>query len=58
MPYAVLVLAYRAPLALNALARPGDVSYGVYVYAFPVQQTVVLASRRSRPSVWRRSPCP
>jgi peptidoglycan/LPS O-acetylase OafA/YrhL len=43
IPYAVLVVAYRAPLWLNALARPGDVSYGVYVYAFPVQQTLVLA---------------
>jgi peptidoglycan/LPS O-acetylase OafA/YrhL len=43
VPYAVLVLAYRAPSSLNALVRPGDVSYGVYMYAFPVQQTVVLA---------------
>ena len=43
IPYAILVLAYRAPLRLNALVRPGDVSYGVYVYAFPVQQTVALA---------------
>jgi peptidoglycan/LPS O-acetylase OafA/YrhL len=42
IPYAVLVVAYRAPLRLNALVRPGDVSYGVYVYAFPVQQTLVL----------------
>ena len=43
IPYAILVLAYRAPLRLNVLVRPGDVSYGVYVYAFPVQQTVALA---------------
>jgi peptidoglycan/LPS O-acetylase OafA/YrhL len=43
LPYAVLVIAYRAPLRLEMLARPGDVSYGVYVYAFPVQQMVVLA---------------
>jgi peptidoglycan/LPS O-acetylase OafA/YrhL len=42
IPYAVLVVAYRAPLWLNVLTRPGDVSYGVYVYAFPVQQTLVL----------------
>jgi peptidoglycan/LPS O-acetylase OafA/YrhL len=42
LPYAVLVVAYRAPLRLEALARPGDVSYGVYVYAFPVQQTIAL----------------
>jgi peptidoglycan/LPS O-acetylase OafA/YrhL len=44
VPYTVLVAAYRAPRALNVLARPGDVSYGVYVYAFPVQQTIVHAS--------------
>ena len=43
VPYAILVIAYRAPRGLNALVRPGDVSYGVYVYAFPVQQTVALA---------------
>jgi peptidoglycan/LPS O-acetylase OafA/YrhL len=43
IPYAILVVAYRAPRSLNALVRPGDVSYGVYVYAFPVQQTVALA---------------
>jgi peptidoglycan/LPS O-acetylase OafA/YrhL len=44
VPYVVLVIAYRAPRRLNVLSRPGDVSYGVYVYAFPVQQTIVLAS--------------
>jgi peptidoglycan/LPS O-acetylase OafA/YrhL len=43
VPYAILVIAYRGPLALNVLTRPGDVSYGVYVYAFPVQQTIALA---------------
>jgi len=43
IPYAILVIAYRAPLRLNALVAPGDVSYGVYVYAFPVQQTLALA---------------
>jgi peptidoglycan/LPS O-acetylase OafA/YrhL len=43
IPYAILVLAYRAPRRVNALVRPGDVSYGLYVYAFPVQQTIALA---------------
>jgi peptidoglycan/LPS O-acetylase OafA/YrhL len=50
VPYVVLVLAYRLPRSLNVLARPGDVSYGVYVYAFPVQQTVVLASPKIAPA--------
>jgi peptidoglycan/LPS O-acetylase OafA/YrhL len=49
IPYAVLVVAYRAPLRLNALVRPGDVSYGVYIYAFPVQQTVLLVGHSLSP---------
>jgi peptidoglycan/LPS O-acetylase OafA/YrhL len=49
IPYAVLVIAYRAPLRINALVRPGDVSYGVYVYAFPVSQTLVLVDRGVSP---------
>jgi peptidoglycan/LPS O-acetylase OafA/YrhL len=49
IPYAVLVVAYRAPRRLNALVRPGDVSYGVYIYAFPVQQTLVLVDRGLSP---------
>jgi peptidoglycan/LPS O-acetylase OafA/YrhL len=49
IPYAVVVAAYRAPPRLNALARPGDVSYGVYIYAFPVQQTLVLLDRGLSP---------
>ena len=39
VPYATLVLAYQLPLRSIA---GWDVSYGVYVYAFPVQQ---LATR-------------
>jgi peptidoglycan/LPS O-acetylase OafA/YrhL len=38
--YGVLVLAFRTPASLRRLTAPGDVSYGVYVYAFPVQQSV------------------
>jgi peptidoglycan/LPS O-acetylase OafA/YrhL len=49
LPYAILVIAYLAPRSLNVLARPGDVSYGVYVYAFPVQQTIVLAIPKIAP---------
>ena len=42
VPYLVVYLAYGAPRALRRLTRPGDVSYGMYLLAFPVQQTVVL----------------
>ena len=38
LPYLVLVLAYRTPRRLSAVTRPGDLSYGIYVYAFPAQQ--------------------
>ena len=38
IPYLVLLLAYRTPGAVNVITRPGDLSYGVYVYAFPAQQ--------------------
>ena len=38
--FGVLVFAFRTPAWLRYLAAPGDVSYGIYVYAFPVQQSV------------------
>jgi peptidoglycan/LPS O-acetylase OafA/YrhL len=38
--FTVLVLAFRTPAGLRRLTAPGDVSYGIYVYAFPVQQSV------------------
>jgi peptidoglycan/LPS O-acetylase OafA/YrhL len=36
----VIVFAFRTPASLRRLTAPGDVSYGIYVYAFPVQQSV------------------
>jgi peptidoglycan/LPS O-acetylase OafA/YrhL len=38
--FAVLVLAFRTPAWLRRITAPGDLSYGIYVYAFPVQQSV------------------
>jgi peptidoglycan/LPS O-acetylase OafA/YrhL len=39
--YAVLVLAYHPRLQAPLLNRGGDFSYGLYVYAFPVQQFIM-----------------
>lgn len=41
MPYIVLVIAYRTHGLFRLPARMGDYSYGVYIYAFPIQQAVV-----------------
>jgi peptidoglycan/LPS O-acetylase OafA/YrhL len=42
--YAVLVLAYHPRLQLPLFYRIGDYSYGMYVYAFPIQQAIVWLS--------------
>jgi peptidoglycan/LPS O-acetylase OafA/YrhL len=41
LPYLVAYAAYCSPARLGRLAGKGDVSYGVYVYAFPIQQSIV-----------------
>jgi peptidoglycan/LPS O-acetylase OafA/YrhL len=42
-PYLVLVLAYRTPPSWRRITATGDVSYGLYLYAFPVQQALVAS---------------
>ena len=49
IPYLVLFLAYRSPGRLRVLTRHADVSYGLYLLAFPVQQTIVHAWAGSPP---------
>ncbi|MBY0355166.1 MAG: acyltransferase [Rickettsiales bacterium] len=39
--YALLVLVYVWPLRCLDMRRIGDVSYGIYLYCFPVQQTLI-----------------
>jgi peptidoglycan/LPS O-acetylase OafA/YrhL len=40
IPYAVIFAAYRTPAGLGRLVRHGDVSYGVYLWGWPVAQAV------------------
>ena len=50
IPYLVLCAAYRSSGALRRLAAPGDVSYGIYLLAFPVQQVIYELWGGSGPS--------
>ena len=41
-PYVVLLLAYRTTHLVQLPQRMGDYSYGLYIFAFPVQQALAL----------------
>jgi peptidoglycan/LPS O-acetylase OafA/YrhL len=41
--YALLFLAYVPGGFIRGYNRFGDISYGIYIYAFPVQQAVVAS---------------
>ena len=41
LAYGVLVLAYHPRIQWRRYNRAGDYSYGLYVYAFPIQQTII-----------------
>ncbi len=47
--YVVLLLALHPKLRLPSIDHWGDVSYGLYIYAFPVQQTIVYLMPQIRP---------
>jgi peptidoglycan/LPS O-acetylase OafA/YrhL len=50
IPYAVVFLAYRGPAAVRRLAPRTDVSYGIYLYGWPVEQAIrSLAGHGLRP---------
>jgi peptidoglycan/LPS O-acetylase OafA/YrhL len=41
LPYLVLTAAYRLPKRASVITRHGDISYGVYLLAFPIQQALL-----------------
>lgn len=42
--YALIVFSYHSPKWFRSVTARGDISYGVYVYAFPIQQLLVPAT--------------
>jgi peptidoglycan/LPS O-acetylase OafA/YrhL len=51
LPYLVAFAAYRSPSGLRRLVGKGDVSYGFYVYAFPIQQSIAAVLGPTSPFV-------
>lgn len=49
LPYAVIYLAFLKS-KLNKFGKYGDFSYGMYIYAFPVQQTIMYFSGHQKVS--------
>lgn len=48
--YTVLLLALHPKLRLPSIDRWGDISYGIYIYAFPMQQTLAYLIPQITPS--------
>ncbi len=51
LPYLVLYLALVPPLRRLHIATKGDYSYGIYIYAYPVQQSLAALIRPITPVV-------
>lgn len=49
--YLALVFAYNPKLRVDSFLKVGDYSYGIYVFAFPIQQFLVWGFRISDPWV-------
>lgn len=41
IPYIVIYFAFKGPMILRNFGKYGDFSYGMYIYAWPIQQTLV-----------------
>lgn len=49
IPYATILISYSKRLRFENFGRHGDFSYGLYIYAFPIQQSVVHLYPKSDP---------
>lgn len=49
LPYCILYICLRSPPSWLSLKRFGDISYGMYIYAFPIQQSVFSVERGRLP---------
>jgi len=52
LPYLLLYLAYRRPVFEEGMRKLGDLSYGTYLFAFPIQQSLVSISEKSINGWW------
>ncbi len=52
LPYLLLYLAYRKPIFVSGMKKIGDLSYGTYLFAFPIQQILVYVSGKSINGWW------
>jgi peptidoglycan/LPS O-acetylase OafA/YrhL len=49
LPFAVVMLGSMSSPVLRQFGRFGDLSYGLYIYAFPIQQTIIHSSHNTQP---------
>jgi peptidoglycan/LPS O-acetylase OafA/YrhL len=47
LPYMVIYFAFLPIKGLNSFGKYGDFSYGIYIYAFPIQQTIIHFTKGS-----------
>jgi peptidoglycan/LPS O-acetylase OafA/YrhL len=49
LPFVVVTLGSMSSPVLSRFGRFGDLSYGLYIYAFPIQQTIIHSSHNTQP---------
>ncbi len=47
IPYLVVYAAHLPVPYLNNFGRPGDFSYGIYIYHYPIQQTIIQVTENT-----------